>query len=278
MRRYGPQWHNMLGSAILLAASILIGGITPIYNLALPFLIVSVITIRPIIHYKKVSFPVSLLLTILLISTPVIIHPQPNLTTALLQLTDLHFHTTTLLSHNEQALQVFSFLQESGLWIIIGLISAIYALRSQRVHGDLAALVGVWWFILSIVLLMLHPARHGVTSLALLVPFSFPIGAYFNLLSLPRKLHHRDRRIFRLILIFSALIFASMGIHYFIYSSPCDPLPTIFLFFTLLFLVQVIFIVQHYSKSRKIPVHLTEISFIIFAILFAIGNIQFIFP
>lgn len=140
------------------------------------------------------------------------------------------------------------------------------------------ALIGVWWFILAIVLIMLHPTRHGATSLSILIPFSFPIGAYFNLLSLPRKLNLRDRRIFRLLLIASALLFVCTTIYYSIFYPSATPLLTVFLFLAFLFLIQIVFIVQHNYKGRKLPVHLTEISFIVFAILFAIGNIQFVFP
>jgi hypothetical protein len=278
MRRYGPQWHNMLGSATLLAASILEGGISPLYNIALPFLIITVIAMRPIIHYKKISFPVCSLITIFLISVPAIIHPEPSFTTALLRITDIQGFMIVPLSHYDRAMQILFFLRESGLWIIIGLVSAIYALRSQRIHGDLSALIGVWWFILAIVLIMLHPTRHGATSLSILIPFSFPIGAYFNLLSLPRKLNLRDRRIFRLLLIASALLFVCTTIYYSIFYPSANPLLTVFLFLAFLFLIQIVFIVQHNYKGRKLPVHLTEISFIVFAILFAIGNIQFVFP
>lgn len=278
MRRYGPQWHNMLGSAVLLAGSILVGGISPIYNVALPFLIITAIAMRPIIHYKKVSFPICMLITILLVSLPAIIHPEPNFTRALFRITDIQGFMIAPLSHYDRAMQVLFFLFESGLWIIFGLVSAVYALRSQRVHGDLSALVGVWWFILAIVLMMLRPTQHGTTSLTLLIPFSFPIGAYFNLLSLSRRLHLRDRRVFRLLLMVSAFIFVCTSIYYYIYSPSTNSLLTIFLFFSFLFLIQIVFIVQHNYKGRKLPVHLTEISFIVFAILFAIGNIQFVFP
>lgn len=274
MRRYGPQWHNMLGSAVLLAASILVGGISPIYSLALPFLIIITIAVRPIVHYKKLSLPVSLLLTIVLITIPAAIHPEPNFTAALLRITDLRGTMTAELPLEMRVWQIIFTLHESGLWLLVGLVAAAYALRSQRIHGDLSALVGVWWFILAIVLIMLRPAKHETISLSLLIPFSFPIAAYFNLLSLPRRLRHRDRRIFRLLLITSALIFVSVGTLYYFYSSPRFPLPFAFLILTLLFLIHIILIVKHSYKGRKLPVHLTEISFIVFAILFAIGNIH----
>lgn len=270
LRRYGPQWYNMMGFTFLLTASVFIAGIEQVYTLALPFLAVITIVVRPIIHYKKVSLPVSLLLVVVLTVLPGLFHPVPSVSATVEQLSQgIMCNDLIPVNCYDCGIRTALSLAGAGLWSFVGLVAVCYALRSQRIHGDLAALVGVWWLILAIVLIQLYPCMYGSMTIALLVPFSFTVGAYLNLLSLPRRLRSRDRHAFRITLVVTALFFVATALHLCSGSPLFTFKPTLYLLFTLVLLGQVLYIVHRCYKIQTLPIRLFEISFLILAILLA---------
>lgn len=272
-RRYGSQWKDMLAWASLLAASILLGGIWPLYNYAMPLAIVSLIALRPIMRYKKWSLPVMSLVTLLLISIPFLLHPE-QFVPALQHEIDgwLSQDGVGRLLDPLKWLFFFFILSETGLWLIIGMVAVCYSLRSQRIHGDPAGQISAWWLILMCVLLMLRPAFDRDWQMALLVPISCCIGSYFNLLSLPNRINRKDRRILRSSLAGTAsmfLIISGMALLGWLYSI-AYAIP--FISISIICAIGILLLIWKKYHKKKLSIHFTEISLIIFSILLAVSR------
>ena len=270
MRRYGAQWKDMMAAGVLLAGSLLVGGIWPLYNFALPFTVVGIIAIRPIIRYKKWSLPIAASLAIALAALPFAFFPDESL--AALN------HELGAWQHPDHAASMSNVLHWqhlaeclSGalLWLPLGCAAAGYSLRSQRIHGDPAGQVGVWWLILACVLIMLRPNSDPTNQLALLVPFSFCIGAYTNLLSLPKKLHRNDRCLFRSVLAISGCYYSAVCIYRLSTRPVCAPVKWVCIATALLTVLTMVFLVWNRYNKQKLSIRLTESSLIVLAMLAA---------
>lgn len=214
LRRYGPQWKDMVTSGLLFGVGVMLGGLWPAYNVVLPFLVVCIIAVRPIFHYKKLSLPVAALLALLILFMPF----GGRFDEFFMQFKEELSLWHSLFPEDSSAyfrLSKLGFLGGAGIWFFFGLLSASYGLRSQRIHGDLAALVGAWWLVLAVVLVILRPSFDVSVMIAFLVPLACCIGPYLNLLSVSRRIRRADRRAFRATLaLTAAYFFVSAGTFY----------------------------------------------------------------
>ena len=272
LRRYGAQWKDMTAASALLAGSLLTGGIWPLYNFALPFIIVGIIAIRPIMRYKKWSIPAATLLTIVLVAIPFVLNPEllpPVLQAELCGWAKIGNYNET--GPAVKWLYLLGWLCCASVWLPLGLVSVGYSLRSQRIHGDLAGQIGAWWFILAGVLIMLRPNLDPCNCIALLIPFSFCIGAYTNLLSLPKKLVRNDRRVYRSTLAVTAISYAIIDVAFlcvgFSYMTSY-----IYAGITLFIVVAMVFLILYKYRKQKLSVRLTETGFIVLALLLAASH------
>lgn len=263
MRRYGAQWNDMLLSGLLLGFALFLGGIWPLYNMLLPFAVVCLIVTRPIMRYKWISLSAALLLSVVtallltIISFPVALYSDlPDFYQSLLG--EFYFWYANYDDINPWMMRLFklSYLQSAGIWFFFGLVSVVYGLRSQRIHGDLSALTGTWWLILALVLIMLRPAHDESVVMALLVPLSFSIGAYFNFLSLTRRLRRRDRRVFRITLVITGCMFFSTTLAMLLFRDVAAPAAFITLIGLGVLALSVVIAVRC-RKKRKLPVRIT---------------------
>lgn len=263
-RRYGPQWPEMIESGVLLGMSYFLGGLWPLYHLALPFLIVTTIAIRPIIHYKKYSLPALLIIAVATACLLFFLMGENPLDFTQGQLERWNGR------HGDSSLQLMSFyplaiFAIAGVWSLLGICALSYSLRSQRIHGDLSALTGGWWFILGIICAILRPAEYNYVFVSLLIPFSFCIGSYFNLLTLRQILKQKDRRIFRAITVATGFLLIAL--------VPIMYEPSLRFFYVkvieVIFLFAILFYTWRHYHSHRLPVKNIGIIFGVMALLIA---------
>lgn len=282
MRRYGAQWNDMLMGGLLLGFAIYLGGIWPLYNMLLPFAVVCIIATRPIMRYKWLSTAAALLLSLfvaLLLFVFVMPFPYlglwPDFFSSLSD--DFAIWQDTGEEFNPWFVRLFkvSCLVSAGIWFFLGLVSVVYGLRSQRIHGDLSALTGTWWLILALVLVVLRPAFDESIMVALLVPLSFSIGAYFNFLSLFRRLRRRDRRVFRITLVITGVLFFFTSADRLFFTG-FTTVSVLFVLIGLGVLAMLSVLVYRSRRKRKLPVRLVIALLLSGGLLF--GIVSTLFP
>ena len=122
------------------------------------------------------------------------------------------------------------------------------------------------------VLLMLRPAFDRDWQMALLVPISCCISSYFNLLSLPNRINRKDRRILRSSLAGTAsmfLIISGMALLGWLYSI-AYAIP--FISISIICAIGILLLIWKKYHKKKLSIHFTEISLIIFSILLAVSR------
>lgn len=255
LRRYGPQWKDMLTSGLLFGLGIVVGGIWPAYNVVLPFTVVAAIALRPIVHYKAWSLPAAVLLALAVILLPFGTHFDEFL---------MQWREELALWNDPMPgdspffsrLGELSFLGASRIWFFFGLLSAGYGLHSQRMHGDLAALVGSWWLVMALVLAMLRPCFDVSVMLAFLVPLSCCIGPYLNLLGVSRRIRRADRRAYRTTLGLTAACFLLSSVAFLLFrDNGLPPVGTCVV--ALLFAVATVWLIVRHYRQHSVQQRLT---------------------